>query len=62
MSVKLRLTIMSFFQFFCLGSLVNYNSELLVWNQTLGWNPIWCYIRDNGNCFPIYAYFNGYYR
>jgi NHS family xanthosine MFS transporter len=33
MGIKNRLTIMSFLQFFCLGSLVDYHCKLLVWHE-----------------------------
>jgi NHS family xanthosine MFS transporter len=40
MGIKNRLTVMSFLQF-CLGSLVDYNCKLLVWDDEVGRNAVW---------------------
>ena len=47
MNIKLRLTLLNFSNF-CLGCMVNYHSQLLVWYKTMGRYQVW-------SCFQYYG-------
>lgn len=55
MNIKLRLTLLNFFPIFCLGCMVNYHSQLLVWYKTMGRYQVWSCFQYYGICLYFYA-------
>src|SRR5690606_15117176 len=46
---------------FRMGSLVNYDRQLLVWHQTMGWHSIWSHLCHHGYRCSFHAHADGYY-
>ena len=56
MNIKLRLTLLNFSNF-CLGCMVNYHSQLLVWYKTMGRYQVWSCFQYYGICSILCRHF-----